>query len=420
MNEDDTLNEIKVAVEEPQSWARRLTITVPASRMERERRDVTSNLARRIRLPGFRKGKVPPGIVERRFAAAIDQETIERVVGNAYREALEKHSFRPITRGAVGDVEYSPGSDLTFRVDFEIQPEIQLERLGGFRLTRQQAEVTEEAVEEVIERLRRDNADWVPLPEGATPQVDDLVHIEIAPLTDEGTPEAPREYRIVLGQGHAVQDIEDAIRTLQPGQEGEFRIRLAAEEGEAEPREQTVRLKVLDARRPQPPELDDAFASKMGDFQTLADLRDAVRSDLEKEAAADAERKLRQDLLDELITANPFEVAQSLVNSYIDRLLSSSEGLDEARLAELRQVAEPAAERAIKRSLIIERVAELHGLGASPEEVDERVEAIAQMRGRPVSEVWAQLQKSGRLSAIEEEITEDKVFQFLLAQSTVE
>src|SRR5690606_38509071 len=211
-------SELRVAVAEPRSWARRLTITVPGERVQRERQEVARRLAKRIRIPGFRQGKVPTNVVERQFGAAIDQEALERVVSEAYREALEREQFQPITQGEVENIDYSPGSDLTFDVEFEIRPVIELERLGGFEIRRERPDVTEEEVDRVIERVREQQAVWHPV-EDESPLVGDMVAVEITPL-GEGAEEAkPRQYQIVLGEGEAVPSVEEAIRTLKPGEE---------------------------------------------------------------------------------------------------------------------------------------------------------------------------------------------------------
>src|SRR5690606_33301340 len=137
-------SELKIAIEEPRAWARRLIITVPAERVARERGEVARRLAQRLKLPGFRKGRVPAQVLERKYGPAIESETVERIVGNAYREALRAEGLEPITQGSVEEVDYQPGSDLTFRVAFEIRPQIQLERLGGFQLVRERPEVRDE------------------------------------------------------------------------------------------------------------------------------------------------------------------------------------------------------------------------------------------------------------------------------------
>lgn len=418
MSDTETLNDIQVDVEEPRSWAKRLTITVPAERMARERRLIARQLAGRVRLPGFRKGKVPEGIVERRFGPAIDQETVGRVVDQAFKEAIARLDVDPITQGEVEELEYQPGTDLRFKVEFEVRPRIEIAREGGFRVRREVAQVSEEAVDEMVEQLRREHAQWRPLEPGERPQIGDMAEVEVTTLGDgDAAPGEPRTYRIVLGSGHAVPDIEDAIRTLETGQDGEFRIRI---DGDGETREQQVRLRLISARHPELPALDDEFARSLGDFDDLDALRDAIRADLEREANAEADRRVRQDLMDQLLEANPFDVPSSMVKNFLDRMFPTGEGEDAEGSAEARAVATPAAERAIKRMLVIEALAEKHGLRASSEEVDARVEAIAERQGRSAAETWARLQKSGRLTALEEEITEDKVFEYLLAQSTVE
>src|SRR5919106_297648 len=124
--------DLKVSVEKPAAWERRLKITVPAERIEQEKKHAAARLANRVRLPGFRKGKVPVKEMVRRFGPAIEQETIEKVIGDAYREALQSEGLQPITEGSVDNIDYQPGTDLTFDVALEVRPEVELERIGGF------------------------------------------------------------------------------------------------------------------------------------------------------------------------------------------------------------------------------------------------------------------------------------------------
>ncbi len=413
-------SELKIAVEEPRTWARRMRITVPGERVLRERREVAKKLARQVKLPGFRKGKVPPHIMERQYGAAIEQEAVERVVGEAYREALQQQQFEPITQGEVDNIEYQAGSDLTFVVEFEIRPVIELNRIGGFEIERERPEVTDAEVDRVIERVREQQAVWHPL-EAETPVNGDMVVVEITPAGDGVEGAKPRQYQIVLGEGQAVSSVEEAIRTLKPGEEQEFTLELPDPEAETEgaTREDRARIKLIEARRPELPELDDEFARSVGDFEDLATLRARVREDLEKEADAEAERGVRNRLLDAIVEANPFDVPDSLVKQYLERIISPRGEANAERLAEAMEVAQPAAEHALKRMMVIQRVAELEGLHATSAELDARVEELAARQARPVGEVWAQLQKSGQLSRLEEEITENKVFDYLKAQSTI-
>jgi trigger factor len=192
-------SELKISIEKPATWSRRLTITVPAERLEQEKQTTARRLAQKVKLPGFRKGKVPATMLERRFGQAIEQETVERVINEAYREAVQREKLQPITQAAIDNIDYSAGSDLTFRVDFEVRPEIELNRLGGFRVQRAVQSVGDEAVDRVVQRLREQHATWHPLTEEA-PVLGDMGIVEITPI-DNGTAGAPRRYQIFLGEG---------------------------------------------------------------------------------------------------------------------------------------------------------------------------------------------------------------------------
>jgi trigger factor len=410
----DRTSDLKISIEEPRTWARRLIITVPAERVARERDEVARRLAQRLRLPGFRKGKVPPQVLQRKYGPAIENETVERIVGSAYREALRAEGLQPITQGSVEEVDYKPGEDLTFRVAFEVRPEIPLDRLGGFRLERMRPEVRDEDVDRVIEGLRREHAVWRPIE--AAPQNGDAVEVE---LTELDRPEPrPERYRFVLGADQAVPEVEAMVQGLKPGEATEGTVPVTDAAGAQ--RDERVGIKLLAVRRPELPALDDEWARSVGDFEGLAALRARIREDLEREADAAAERALRRQLLDRILEANPFEVPNAMVEGYLDGIVQPREGADPARVAEVREAARPAAEETIRRMLVIERVAEMEGLQATPEEVDARVEELASRAGKPVNEVRRQLARSNRLEALANEITEDKVFEYLKGLSTIE
>ena len=410
---------MKVDIEQPRDWSRRLTITVPAERVRKERQQIASQFAQRVRMPGFRKGKVPASVVEKQYGPSIDQETIERVVNTAYQEALQESRFSPISQASVENVEYEPGADLTFDVEFEVRPELELERLGGFKVREPSSVVDAADVDRVLGRLREQNASWNALEDGR-PDEGDRVRIEITPLhqDDEVEPE-PRQYQVVLGSGEILDDIDEAIRTLTPGEEGEFTVELPAGDGEPE-EDHRVRLKLLSAEHPELPELDDAFAREMGEFESLDDLRSRVREDLEAEARREADREVRHQLMQQVLEANAFEAPPSLVDQYLDNLMQAPEDADPSEVAAAKQQARPAAEQAVRRLLVIERVAELESLHATQEDVDARVAEIAEQNDMDRAEVRRQLSQSGRLGALASDLTEKRVFEYLKSLSTIE
>ncbi|HSH45327.1 MAG TPA: trigger factor [Longimicrobiales bacterium] len=415
---------MKVDIEQPADWSRRLTITVPAERVDQERRQVASQIASRVKLPGFRKGKVPASVIQRQYGPSIEQETIERVVNNAYKEALQQEGISPISEASVDDVDYSQGAELSFKVQFEVRPEITLDRLGGFTVKKPATAVGEEEVDRVVDRLREENASWEPL-ESGKPAEGDRVRVAITPLEEGGERPEPREYEVVLGAGEILEDIDQSIRTLEVGDEGEFTISLPDQsDGEDEADDQEdhrIHLRLISAERPDLPEADDEFASGLGaEFETMDALRARIREDLEAESERETDREVRRQLMGQIIDANPFEVPPSLVSQYLDGLLQAPEDADPQELEAAREQAAPAAEYGVRRMLIIDRVAQLENLHATQEDVEARVQEIAESNEMDANDVRAQLMRSGRLQALASDLTEARVFDYLKSLSTIE
>jgi trigger factor len=372
-----------------------------------------------VRLPGFRKGKVPAQVLEKKFGGAVEQEMLEKVMGAAYREVIQREGLQPISQAAIENVDYQPGQDLKFDVHFEIRPEIELNRLGGFTVRRPPTTVDDDAVDRVIQRLREEHATWTPIEPGQAVVVGDMAVVEITSLEGPAANQ-PRRYQVLLGQEQVRPEIEEAIRTLAPGEQGEFTVELPEGDDESTLKPHRIRVNLIEAKRPEHPELTDEFAQGLGSFDSVATLRERVREDLEKEAIAEAERAVRHDLISQIVDANPFDVPDSMVSQYLDQMIRPRKGEDPARMEEFKQAAYPGAQQALRRMLVIDRIADLESLRATPYDVDQRLEEIAGRVGKSSDEMRAQFQKSGRLGEIEEQITEEKVFDYLKSLSTVE
>ena len=411
---------MKVDIETPRDWSRRLTITVPAERVDQERRQVASQIAKRVRMPGFRKGKVPASVVQKQYGQDIESQTVERVINTAYREALQQEGFSPISQASVEDVHYHAGEELTFKVEFEVRPELELQKLGGFTVKRPRSKVGDEEVDRVLQRLREENATWSPL-ESGKPAEGDRVKVEITPLNEEDATPEPRQYDVTLGAGEILEEIDQAIRGLEIGSEEDFTIKLPAESGEGEgEKDHRIHLRLISAERPELPEADDAFAKGLGDFDSLDTLRTRVREDLGEESEREADREVRRQLMSQILDANAFEVPPSLVEQYLEGLLNAPEDADPEEVAQARVQARPAAEYAVRRMLVIERVAELENLHATEQDVSARVQEIAESNQLDEAEVRRQLVRSGRLQALASDLTERRVFEYLKSLSTIE
>ena len=411
--------QLQISVEEGERWRRTMSVTVPSGVVSSERRRLTGELAARVKLPGFRKGHVPSSVVEKRFGDSLSREALDKLIGAAYREALSQEELSPISEGEVGNVLYEPDRDLTFSISFDVRPQIELSRLGGFKVERPPIESLDNKLEEVLKRLREEKGSWQPLDEGR-PEDGELVGVEFR-RSEDGEAGEVQPYQFILGQGDAITDIEEAIKSLEVGGSGEFVVRFPDDFPNEERRGQEEQLLIkLDSRqRLEVPELDADFAKSLGEFEGVEDLSEKIRADLEKEAQEQAESVVRGRLLDAILDANPFTVPVSMVDRYVESVLGNPEGLTPEKLVEAKEQISPQAEHAVKRILAIDRLSEIQDLRATEEELDGRIEEIAEKSGETPAQIYANLQKSERLEALEREITERKVFDFLKEQSEI-
>src|SRR6185436_16442753 len=410
---------IEITPKKTDGVERLLQISVPVETV----RDAEDKAARRyassVRLPGFRPGKAPPAMVKKKFADAIRQETLESLVQEAYKEVVEREQLKLASQPHVHDVKFGENEPLTFELHLEVRPEIALSRIQGFRVQRTERHVTDEQVREQIDQVREQKATWAPVDDRPAPG--DMVTVVLATADDSGTIPEGKQYPLVLGAGQAIPGIEELIMEARPGQTVERPVKWPEDFPDESQRSKTktVRVTLQDVKRKTLPELDDAFAREVGDFDSIDALKKAIRDDLEANAQRETESEVRQRLLDDIIGANQFDVPPSWVNQLVDAYANAyqiPEAEKERFLTEFR----PMAERQVRRDLVIDTVAERESLTATEADLDDRIAETAAKRGADPGQLYASLQKAGRLKELERSITEDKVFKWLLERNTVE
>jgi len=414
-----TAIQVRKTAEEP--GATSLAVTVPLEQVQQAEARATSAYQRRARLPGFRKGKAPAALVKKQFADDIRQQTLEELIRESWKAALAQEALKPVADPHVHNLKWDPaaGGPMTFEFHVEVKPELTLERIGKFHLKRTVPNVTEERVLTQLTALREQKAPWLPVT-GEKPALKDMVQGTIA--TREGDEVTdPKPFQIVLGEGGAIPEVEERIMGMLPGETADATVRFPPDFPEEAKRGQTraIRLTLQEVKRQHLPELDDAFAREVGDFESVDALRQAVREDLEKDARRDADAQVRRDLIEQIVQANRVAAPRPLVERAV-YVYAQAYGIPEDRLAEFAQEFRPVAEAQVRRDLILDWVVEHHGLRATEAELEARLQEIAARGGKPAAELRASLEKAKRLRDLERGLTEEKVFTFLLSQSTVE
>ena len=400
--------------EEP--GAASLQVEVAAERVKVAEQKATKAFAKQAKMPGFRRGKVPEGVIRRQFKDAIKDSVLRELISESWKAAIDQEGLEPIAEPRVTELSFEQDAPLKFQLEVEIKPEITLDRVGSFELTRHVAVVTDDMVEDHVEQVRKQKAPWTPIDEKPAPG--QMVSVSIATVGE--TSEESKPYQIVLGEGQAIPDLEEAIMALTPGETSTASVKypddFPDESKRGQPR--SVRIELHEVKRLDLPALDDAFAREVGDFDSVDDLRKAVRDDMENEATREADADIRRQVMEQVVAANnlvpPKPLVHRLLSGYAQAYQVSDEQLESFSAEFL-----PIAERQVQRDLVIDHLAQREKLVSTEEDLDRRIEEIAERRGSKPGEVYASLQKAGRIKEIEQSLTEENVFAYLLEQSTI-
>lgn len=422
---------VVVSIQDVGPCRKQLTIEVPAPEVEAERSKVLAELGRTVRVPGFRKGKVPAGILRQRYGESVDREIIDRLVPRYWRLAQEESRLEPLLAPELEEVaDLASGEPFTFVAIVETRPEIEIGGLDGFELPDPPVEPGEEEVREVVDDLRRQAGPWVEAERPASRG--DRVTAEVTELPDSG-PEAgeeaapdPQEIDIEVGDPRVWEELSLAVTGLGPGQEARFSHRdprSAAAEGPA-PAERHFRVRVQAVQERELPPLDDDFAKSVGAFATVDELLSHVRERLTSQKQMERRDQRRKTLLEQLRGRHPLTLPQGVVRhetedilrEYAENLARQGVDIEKASIDwdRVRQEASPQAERRVHDRLLLDAVADKESITVDDDELERALAVLARAQGTSVPVVRRALEDADRLGAFRRQLRRDKTVRRLL------
>lgn len=431
---------VVVTVEDTGVCRKQLTIEVPPEEVEAATRRAVGRYAKSARIPGFRPGKVPPQVVRQRFREDIDRDVVEGLVPEYWERAREQQGIDPLGQPRLTDVgAVASGEPLRFVAEVEVRPPVELGELGGFEVPDPPAAPSDEEVEEAIEDLRRRAGEWRDVerpaargdlaalrireerPAQAAPEA---AEPEPAPAAEgaEAAAEAAaadwQDVEVEVGEPRVWEELSLAVTGLSAGQRTRF-TRRPDEGSEADPKSFEVEVTAVREREPAP--LDDDFARKVGDFESVGALRTAVVDNLTRGKRQERDQKRREAVMEQLRLRYPVALPEGVVGGEIQRMAQdfahdlARRGIDpekaqvdwEKLAGELRGP----AERRVHERLLLDAVADKEGITAAAEEVEGLVAAIAKAEGAPLERVREAL---GGPAGIAARLRRDKAVRHLL------
>ena len=426
---------MKVEVTESGAWRRTLEIEVPRADIDERLKAAYKDYGKSLNLPGFRKGKVPVSIVKARFGPAILDEVIEKTKEECYREASQEKGLQPVSQATIEESSYEDGEPLKFKASVDVRPELDLKNYKGLKVVRPVFKVEESYIDSQLNGMREQNATEKQVERKA--QLGDVVQADFVELDEDGSEIADRaqsDRMFLIGGPNANHDLDNQLVGIEVGETRDVRYTHTHEQEEGEPHEQEegepheheirFRVTVKEIRERELPELDDEFAKEAGPFNSLEELKTRIREDTQAQADSASRGRLIENIVEELIAKNEFEVPHSMVESYLDNFveqLKRERQVEELEDEEnLREQAKPGALRGVKRYLILEEITEKESIEVFEEDLDKHLETMSERNHVESARIRQILAKSGQLDRMKSDLLDDKVFDFLIEQAKVE
>jgi trigger factor len=402
---------MKVAVEAIEGCKRRLAVEAPVDVVQQEWERAYGRVQKQARLPGFRKGHVPRSLVKVHFSDDVRREVAEHLIPDVYRQALSEAKLDPVNEPDLQEVRLEEGAPLSFVAVVEVKPAITLAEYKGVEVEHAPTSITAD--------------DLSPAATG------DLVVVDYTVTIDGHDPSSQSGYEFLVGARNVLPEIDDAVVGLRAGEERQVTLRFADDHRREDLRGRggNATVKVVEVKEKALPALDDDFAKSLGEFETLEALRTELQKQLETRREHDEQRTLQEKVVDAVIARHEFTVPDALVMRQVAHRIEHAresvrrQGIDPERMpwdyekliAELR----PGAEKAVRRALLLEAIADKEAIAPTDTDVDAEVEKLAQASQRPTPALRRMMEKSGDLEGLRQGIRDRMTLELLVANAKV-
>jgi trigger factor len=426
---------MKVQLEDVSPIKKKLIVEVETDQIRKEWESVVKNFNKKVKLKGFRTGKIPVNVLVKYYGPQIEEEVVSQIINRTYPEALKETGIIPIT---MPELDYPPldkEAPFIYKASIELKPEVPISEYKGLEVKKMGVDITEEDIEKRLTTIQTSHGELVSLGEDRPLVKGDFGVIDYKSFMDEK--EVPggsaQNFDLEVGAGYFNAEFEKELEGMQKGEDKEFTVDFPEDFGNPSLAGKKVHYQVVlqEIKSRNLPELNDSFAQSLGkEFSSLEDLRKKIREDLEQEENRKADLKLKEDLTDALIAKAEFEIPEALVNQEIRQMMIrieqdlSRQGLswEKAGLEpnSLMERFRPPAQKLARKKLILEKIAQLESITVSPEEIEEELQRVAGNVSQSVNLVREIYNKNNLMPELSQQLLEEKTLNFLQEHATIQ
>ncbi|HNR64787.1 MAG TPA: trigger factor, partial [Atribacterota bacterium] len=407
-----------------------LKVTMEPDTVDEAFKEIYHEFSQKVKVPGFRTGRVPINILEMNLGKEyINQQVAEKLIKESYSKAIEESELDPIDVPKVELIQIEKDKPFIYKIILELKPEFEIPALGDISLEKKQQEVTEQEIEAELEKLRESHAKLKAI-ENRESQMGDFLVLDFEAFLNGKSVENSKAEKQIIQLGERVPpEFNENLTGVKPDEEKEIIVKYPdnVNDKKLAGKEITYKIKVLEIKEKELPELDDDFAKSVGDYQKLDDLKVHIEKQLNEQAKFQTEREFQDLLMEKVSEKCIFEVPEVLIEKQLEHMFNNLKEdlkirnmtleeyykLIKADEEKVRKEYRLIAEKQIKQELIIDKIIQDDKITATEEEVNKKIEEIAESTNQKPLKVRAMFEKNKTLDNLKEQIKRDKAIAVL-------
>lgn len=424
---------MKFQVEDITQIKKKISFEIPEERYKKALEAAYQKLKKNVQIKGFRKGKVPQAILEKYYGAKTSMDTVNDLLDESYREAIQKDGIKAVGMPKIDDLKVEDNSPITFTAEVEVQPQIETKSYEGIKLKKIIPEVKDEEMEAELKALQKAHVQWIPLEGEAIAEKGHAVSVDFEGTLD-GTPfegGSGKNAQIQLGEGRFLPEFENGILGAKVGEVRDVDVSFPPDYGtqNLQGKKAVFKITVHSIKREELPELDDEFAKDLGNFESFEQIKNQLKDRMLKQKESQEKGNLFQQILEHLIKKNSFDLPQAMIEREVDymwrttlnqlaqqKVNPESIGINET---EYKSKNRDEAIKRIKSYLLFDSIAKQNNLEVKEEEIDAKLGEIAQSYKQPVDVIKKYYQEQGLTGQLYSQILEEKTMDLILSKAKI-
>lgn len=415
---------MKSSIQDIEGWKKSLQVEISKEDVNTQKEKVYKEFQKNVQVDGFRKGRVPKHIVEKKFSDSLQTDLADKLLNTYFRKAIDENDIKPISPGKINNFSFNDDGSFQFTAEVEVEPEIEIKNYTGLKLEKEISEVTSKDVEDTIALLREQKAEVKPVEK--TAQVGDIIEVDIQGIDSSGVPIIGEKYisrSFEIGKPPLGDILKDQLVDLKVGDEKRLEVPMPQAEQSGDERKNKYLFKIKSVYEKKLPELNKEFISKIGNYKTIEEFKKDIEDKLHERKESESRKKLIDTIKNSIIRNNNFNLPTSMVDRTIDYLWEeqkrNNKNLGESDWEKFVDTNRSDVIHTLKWNMISDKIKEIENITVSLEDLQKKIDEIAQSSPEEPKKIKNFYKNPENKQRLKEAMLNEGIINFIIDNSKV-